>query len=315
MQKLWYTKHEGKIHGPFPAKVITQYLLLGRFKPTDIVSLDKLSWLPISEFEELLPEELPENNAVFSDADSDPEANKWREERIKATRRWMDERTSERRLEETISNRMKTEQIRRTGDRREVVESSDVLALRKNYAMRDQLLNMGKEKFFGVVILLVLLGIVLIAGVVLYSPVNPVKVGLGAFSPNCKETAKKQVNWSSCDKQGSWLRGVDLTSANLKSTHFNSAELNNSNLSYANLVNADLSYANLNGAKLYGANLTEANLSFADLGGADLRQADLRGATLATAAFVDARLDGAIWRDGTICAPASVGECLALVRK
>ena len=42
---------------------------------------------------------------------------------------------------------------------------------------------------------------------------------------------------------------------------------------------------------------------------ADLSYADLRGAMLLGIQLSQARLDSAIWIDGRLCGPGSVGEC------
>jgi len=77
-----------------------------------------------------------------------------------------------------------------------------------------------------------------------------------------------------------WLRGVDLSGANLSDTNLLEAILFDANLSHANLFRANLSHANL-----FRANLSHANLS----------QADLCGATLYLAL-----LDAADFRQSTI---------------
>jgi len=70
------------------------------------------------------------------------------------------------------------------------------------------------------------------------------------------------------------------------------------------LRGADLSGADLSGADLSGTNLIAANLSFANLTGANLRDANLSFADLSFANFVNA-----IWIDGSICGPGSIGFC------
>ena len=61
-----------------------------------------------------------------------------------------------------------------------------------------------------------------------------------------------------------WLRGVDLSGANLSDTNLLEAILFDANLSHANLFRANLSHANLSQADLCGATLYLALLDAAD---------------------------------------------------
>jgi uncharacterized protein YjbI with pentapeptide repeats len=72
-----------------------------------------------------------------------------------------------------------------------------------------------------------------------------------------------------------YLRGAELSGANLSNTN-----LFRANLSNTNLFRANLSIASLMGADLRGADLTGADLFFATLSDAKLSYADLRGANL-----------------------------------
>ena len=49
---------DGRVRGPFNADYITRYLLLGRIRLNDRLSQDRLKWYPVTDFPELLPEEL-----------------------------------------------------------------------------------------------------------------------------------------------------------------------------------------------------------------------------------------------------------------
>lgn len=311
IQKLWYIKLGDEVQGPFPAKIITQRLLLNRVTIHDVVSLDKLAWLPISEFEELLPQALPEGGII--DPDTDQEALKWREERIKASHRWMDERTGERRAEDAYTDGAEEDVARSSADRRKMSADGDNQHLRSHSHTSkhaSSMLKHARHGYLGVVIVLILAGGAIFFGGREFAPVNPVKVDIGAAPSDCSKPAAPKINWRACDKQGVWLQGADLSGANLSGTRLNSAVLTKANLSYANLTGSDLSYANLIGVKLIGANLQQANLSYAELQGADLRQADLRGVALEAMALAGAKLDNAVWPDGDICAPGSIGQCI-----
>jgi hypothetical protein len=55
---LWYAMRDGRVRGPFNADYITRYILLGRIRLNDRISQDRLRWYPVTDFPELLPEEL-----------------------------------------------------------------------------------------------------------------------------------------------------------------------------------------------------------------------------------------------------------------
>ena len=54
----WYAMRDGRVRGPFNADYITRYILLGRIRLNDRLSRDQLTWYPVTDFPELLPEEL-----------------------------------------------------------------------------------------------------------------------------------------------------------------------------------------------------------------------------------------------------------------
>ena len=305
IQKLWYIKLGDEIHGPFPAKIITERLLLNRATINDLVSLDKQGWLPISEFAELLP--LPMVNEKEYSSEAEMEVIQWRNERIKASKRWMDERAGERREETAITLETEDENSRTQSDRRKIVMTGNARWHPSKYLPAPK---NSKHHYVGGIILLVLLSAALYLGDFVLAPVNPVKVDIGTVSLDCGKPAKPNVNWRSCDKQGIWLEGANLSGANLAFIHFNSTVLKKANLSSANLTGADLSYASLIEADLSSSNLQQANLSNADLQGVNLRNADMREANLTAVALAGAKLDNAVWPDGKICASGSTGQCL-----
>lgn len=302
-QKLWYTRRGDRIEGPYPPKTIARHVLLERLKSTDEVSPDKVNWLPLYNFPELLPEEpknLPSHLGV-SQAE-------WNLERKKAAKRWADERiTPDRRKENNLGD---NDDQRHVVDRRRSDPSEDTLTIQRHHEEYLQLLKHRQDRFFGVAAGAIVIVLVLIVAIVAYKPVNPVKVGMNTSAPECAKSPTALINWSGCDKQGAWLQSVNLASANLSGTQLNKADLSNSNLSYANLTGADLTGANLRRTALVGATLYQANLKFAQLNGADLRFGDLRNASIEGVSFAGALLDNAIWTDGKICGAGSVGECL-----
>lgn len=303
-QKLWFVRHGGRISGPFPAKLISQDWMLGRFQATDEASIDRVLWAQIQAIPEFQPHLTPIKNRIVGSADAPLD---WERERREAALRWVDERRRPDRREGESAEL--SVQNRRGPDRRLQPDSPEWAALRQRHAEVEAGLKRRRERFIGIgVVLLALLAVVVYA-VFHFAPVNPIKVGFQGPYAACSEPPASQVNWVRCDKNGAWLKGVDLTSALLGGVRFNAANLSHSNLSYANLTGADLSFANLQQTKLIGANLTSANLTYAELRDADLRYADLRGAKLDAASLIGARLDDATWVDGRHCLAISMGEC------
>ncbi|MDP4013214.1 MAG: pentapeptide repeat-containing protein [Candidatus Nanopelagicales bacterium] len=86
-------------------------------------------------------------------------------------------------------------------------------------------------------------------------------------------------------------------------------DLRHALLRWADLRGADLGWANLSRANLMDANLMDANLRRVNLTGAYLGEADLRGADVLGAVLTGTDLRGALWTDGSVCGPASIGEC------
>ncbi len=153
-----------------------------------------------------------------------------------------------------------------------------------------------------------------ILGVILYVAleVGPTPSTSG---PECAAAPGPGVNWSSCDlagldATGAVLSGATLRNSSLAGARLSAARLPRADLSYADLSGADLSYSEAAGSVLIGANLRGADLTYARLHGADLSYANLSGATLGGAELHNARLDRAIWLDGSMCAQGSVGRCL-----
>ncbi len=118
--------------------------------------------------------------------------------------------------------------------------------------------------------------------------------------------------------------GARFTDANLEGTRLISAILSDADLRGARLKEADMLRAELNNADLTDANLYGANLVDALFIKADLTRADLKNANIWQTyprrvcqphdrwmgCFKDARLDHAIWTDGTRCKEGSVGRCI-----
>lgn len=280
-RQLWYVRRADVVSGPFPNRVVANHVLLGRFDPSDEVSMDQLEWQPLKTVRILLPAELLELQTEL-----DPERKKWVEERLKAAHRWADERTRhDRRLDESAGEP-------RGDDRRKNRVSPDVLALPHLHPVLERWPS--RWRHLGAVAVILTLVLLVTLGLVFYRPVNPFKVGMVPDLPQCQHAAAARVNWSGCDMQEIRLHGADLS---------------DSNLAYANFARADLSGSRFRKAVLVGANFNNTNLNDADLDGADLSYSDLRGASVISASFKDTVLDHAIWQDGRECAVGSRGEC------
>lgn len=94
------------------------------------------------------------------------------------------------------------------------------------------------------------------------------------------------------------------TTRNLSGQNLSGLQLIGVNLSKCNLKGVDLSHANLE-----RADLGESNLERADLTGTNLKMANLRLSGMNGTNLERAILDGAVWKDGMVCATGSIGEC------
>ena len=54
----WYARRNGTVRGPFTDEHIARYILLGRIRLIDELSLDRVRWRPARDCPELFPEEL-----------------------------------------------------------------------------------------------------------------------------------------------------------------------------------------------------------------------------------------------------------------
>ena len=293
---MWYLRKNGEVKGPYPAGLISRYILLGRINDGDEVSGDGEEWLVIRDIPELIPD-------VMKGDASDPLV----QERLQAARRWADERGVDRRGER--EQHASVPQNRRDSDRREE-EQSPVVEHRHRRAEREQALFADSQ---GRWTMLMITGtIAVVAGIflLLYKPPPP---QLGA---DCSSPAAPKVNWSNCVLDGAHLGGVNLSGATLYSASLAAADLRqvkleHGNLSYAALSIANLEDADLREAVLTGAKLRQAKLNNAHLENADLSYADLTGADLSGVRMHNTKLGNAIWTDGSRCLPGSIDKCLS----
>lgn len=283
----WYVRSQNKVNGPFPGGQIQQSILLGRVSLSDLVSTDKEEWTPIRQCPELIPD-------VLKGSSNDEN----RKERIKAAKRWADERRGERR-EDTDPTRLapgrRSEEPYTTSEYRQHREATAA----EIRAKRD------RNVLGLIVIVLVIIGGVIVA----FKLPPPVQE-----DAQCDSPAKPKINWSHCQLIGlqsinSKLNESLLSNANLESANLLGSNMSNSDLSYANLKNANLSFTELTNTRMVGVDLRGADLSKANLSKADLAYANLKGAKISKANFKQTILSNAIWIDGRKCQAPSIGEC------
>jgi len=129
-KQLWYTRRVKEIRGPFPAGLVTRYILLGRIRDTDELSIDQVSWQPVTELPELIPEELK--------ADLNIPENR---EKLRMAQMREDEReSSDRRVRQSSR---KSEKQNRSGIERRKTESVETIRHRE---IKDKLLASLREK-------------------------------------------------------------------------------------------------------------------------------------------------------------------------
>ncbi len=290
--RLWYTRRDGQVRGPFPEPVIEGHILLGRIREDDELSRDREHWKPLSQLPELIPEVM---RRVVTDEDR---------ARLEQARLHADERVSDRRADASDWQGPN----RRRDDRRRP-ESAQIVEHRRAWNTMRRDLAGDRRSLATPTLAMVLVVIVAIGLFVWFVPVQQ-----DASVPDCGADAAPGVNWSYCHLEGLRARGADLRGANLANANLTGADLERSrlsagDLSYANLGAANLRGADLAEARLVGAVLSRANLDQTDLRSADLSYANLLGAQLERADLSRAMLGQAIWVDGRLCSPDSIGTC------
>lgn len=291
---IWYLRRKGVESGPFPAALISRYLILGRIHMDDEVSLNRVGWRPIHDYPELIPDVLsmPEGQA--------------RDALLLQERLREDERQRERRRR---MEKLDTDDRQAGRDRRKP-ESSEFSQHRD---LRETVLSVMPESVENTrrlpLVLVAVAVLLTLMAIVWFMPRQE-----SGSTPDCGAPGGPGVNWSYCRKSGltadkADLRNAILNNATLTGARFTNADLSGADLSYADLRRASLSRADLTGARLTGARLEGALLNGADLSGADLSYADIRGAVLTGVEFNGAILDRTIWTDGRTCAAGSVGTC------
>ena len=289
-QFRWYVRKNDKTYGPFPSPQIEEYLLLGRLKRTDEISLDGQLWVGIEESGHFPP---PANLGAPREQGDE---GQWAVERARARQRWLDERLYEQPEVEA---------------ERRLSEPPQFQALRHDHQVTQEMIKAEREQrprlWMGILALAVVAASA--AGVWWGQGEGMVIVKTGTGKVDCQAVGQG-VNWSACDKSKARLSGAVLSSGRMAAVRLDDADLTGADLSYAQMPQASLRAANLEGAVLRAVDLTGADLTGADLTGADLSYATMTGARLEGARLEGVRLDKASWIDGRLCAEGSVGACL-----
>ncbi len=284
----WYVRRGSAVQGPYALHQIQRYLLLGRVRTSDRVSEDGQRWTVLAELPALIPEEMrdldsAEGRARFLAAHQRADERSRRERRALAAEEGGWEGGKERRRRSVPGGI--------TGPYVAVA-----LARRPSPVL-----------VFSTAALM--LGISLLLGAVLVSG-----WWVSDSGADCGAAPALGANWAYCVKDRASLSGTDLRYASLRNASVRNADLSGvdlqgADLSFGKFSNSDFGRANLGAATLVGADLAGARLNDADLGHAQLSAANLRGADVTDASFANARLDRAVWVDGRICLPQSIGRC------
>lgn len=289
----WYTRRAGQTKGPFPTGMVRRFVLLGRVRVEDEVSADGREWWSVGAVDALIPKPM---RRLETEEDY---------ERLRLARLHADERTRERRAAGAT-----TGPRRRKGDRRQP-EPPEFVAHRHARQRLQAVTAQDTLPRWPMAVLVALMLVLVGSGVYLAVAEPETDMEFTA----CGDMGGAPVHWSNCKLEGLNAAGAKLKRAlldntDLRGANLRGADLSKSVLAYSNLSSADLSYANLAGASLVGAGMRQVDLSHARLAGADLSYADLRGARLQGADLAKARLGKALWTDGSVCAPQSLGSCL-----
>lgn len=254
--------------GPFTEGLIQQYIILRRVQPNDLMSQDKKLWRKASTIYELIPDVIKNK----SDENYD--------ERLKAAKRWADDR----------------------GDSRNLVDD--------DFNHRKQATHIAiKTLGWKTAVFLTFLLFAMIYAVFHFTPEGK------SERVDCQTKPVVKVVLAGCNLARKNFSKLDMQYADLKNTMMQNTNLSQTILSHSQMQYTHLDNSNLTGAKLDYSDLTAATLNNAILDGTDFRYANLSYANLHQAKAKNIKLEGAnlsktIWFNGQICTPGSIGRCL-----
>ena len=302
-KNLWYIKCNNQVSGPFPTKLVSQRVLLGRLQLSDEVSVDRDNWLSIGDVDELVPDLLKRDQ-------KDP----FVQERIAAAKRWSDDRGGSDRRD--FSEPSDDDRCLRSGRERREIEGLDEVNYREGRGgssrgndRKPQTVKRLRKSYTPHTMILLLVVIASSYATYMYWPRTVLET-----ANNCEALPGPNVDWSNCNLQGVQASGVNMEGAILKNANLTGAKLkevklNNADLSYSLLSLVDLRGADLSNSNLVGVNLRNSNLTGVNLSNSNLSYANFSGATLFGVDFQGAILEKTIWSDGQECAVGSIGVC------
>lgn len=172
--QVWFLRRDEEILGSFPDAVIAQHMVLGRVRENDEVSLDTHSW---HKPDEVLALRQAVNNLIGVGTGEKAEDPEWRQERMRAAVRWLDERKApDRRSTEEAEVAAKWAAMRGNKERRINVESPEILAYRQQRAVIEASFRRPRRSYAWVPIAF----IVVIVAVIIYAmnsgPVEPYRI-------------------------------------------------------------------------------------------------------------------------------------------
>ncbi len=289
MADIWFIRRSNTVKGPFPARAVRKFVVLGRVRDSDELSRDGRDWQPLTEL-----------RSYFDDSKGETvrPRNQQRE----------DERSGYDRRGDGGEAPATAAAGRRNIERRKPEAESEVKRKQRHTRFVKKAKDKPPGRRFGTLVGVVLALLTIFGGGIFLGRAE------STAEADCEAAPAPGVNWKNCRLDLLNADDADLTGAILKNAHLQSAKLSRTrlkfaDLAYADLSGSDLSQAELTDAQLVGADLTRANLSLADLRGANLAYAKLVGAKINSANLAGARLDKAIWVDKRICGENSVGMC------
>jgi hypothetical protein len=168
---VWFLRRDGEILGSFPDAVIAQHMVLGRVREGDEVSLDTHSW---HKPDEVLALRQAVNNLIGVGNGEKAEDPEWRQERMRAAVRWLDERKApDRRTTEEAEVAAKWAAMRGNKERRVNPESPEILAYRKQRAVIEASLRRPRRSYTWVTVTIVLIIVAVIVYAINSDPVEP----------------------------------------------------------------------------------------------------------------------------------------------
>jgi len=122
----WYARRNGTVRGPFTDERLARYILLGRIRLVDELSLDRVRWQPARDYPELFPEELLQLSS-------------WEDyQKVVVARMKIDERVSQRRAMQENHPQPARQERRKQSDRRQNDRDAEFF---KYHLMDDMSLN------------------------------------------------------------------------------------------------------------------------------------------------------------------------------